>query len=373
MILTGNRANETYTYRRVTWPDFAEGQDLGNVTSGSVELSAFSDLKATCQFAFDGGEEPGTQDLIRIYYSFDDDANEHAEYCIGTFFVGYANTSQRADGDHLIASGTVDGWSVLKVLQDVKLGYALTISAGVYAIQKAVDIITGLGLQVNASASSYQLSSDHTFEPDDTMLTVVNWLCTTADFQAPYPDAFGVVQVAPYVDPSERATVATFKDGEDSIMYPVVSIENDWQSIPNVYKLYYSTDEIALHAEARNVSGSKASLDARGGRELVEVDGVSELAGADSDAMKANLESMAATKLLNNSQEIERVQLSHPYIPLVANDAVSVEYADKAWSGSVQNMRISLAPSTKCDTTLRRFVPSSITVTTSSTVDWSAT
>lgn len=371
--LFGNRANETYTYRRISWPSFKESADLGNVISGSMELSAFSDLKATCQFKFKGGQEPGTDDLIRIYYSFDDDRGEHAEFCLGTFFIGYAKTDNQADGSGLMASGTVNGWSVLKVLQDVKVGYALTVPASTYAIAKAVQLMQERGLPVNVTGeSSYRLASDHTFEPDDTLLTVVNWLCTTAGYQAPFPDAFGTVQVSAYVEPSERAVVATFKDDSRSIMYPVVTIENDWQSIPNVYKLYYATDEIAIHAEARNLSGSKASLDARGGRELSYMDTVTELSGANSSAMLANLKSMARDKLIDNSQEIERVQLSHPYIPLVANDAVAVEYSDATWSGNVQNMRVTLSPSTKCTTTLRRFVPSSINVTTSGAIDWGA-
>ena len=369
--LFGNRANETYTYRRVLWPDFVEGSDLGNVTAGSVELSAFSNLKATCSFDFDGGDAPNTNDLVRIYYSFNDDNGEYAEFCIGTFFIGYADVSNTLDGDRLISSGKVNGWSTLKVLQDIQLGYAYTVPAGTYAIAKAIQIIQDAGLPVNAAnESSYQLANDHTFDPDDTLLTVVNWLCTTADYQAPYPDAYGTIQVTQYVDPSERTPVATFADDEQSIMYPVVSIENDWQEIPNVYKLYYSTDALAIHAEARNVSGSKASLDARGGRELTAVANVSELTGANTSAMQANLEAMAATKLLNNSQEIERVQLSHPYIPLVANDAVKVQYSSKTWDGNIQNIKISLSPSTKCDTTIRRFVPASITVTTSSAVDY---
>lgn len=371
--LFGNRANETYSYRRVSWPDFLEGADLGNITAGSVELSAFSDLKATCSFSFEGGQEPNTSDLVRIYYSFVDDYGETAEFCIGTFFIGYADTEYRLDGDNLIASGKVNGWSTLKALQDIKIGYAYTVSAGTYAIAKAIELIQNAGLPVNAAdESSYQLANDHTFDPNDTLLAVVNWLCTTADYQAPYPDAYGTIQVTRYIDPSERTTVATFADDANSIMYPDVSIENDWQEIPNVYRLYYSTDECAIHAEARNVSGSKASLDARGGRELVEVASVSELSGADSSAMAANLEAMAETKLLNNSQEIERVELSHPYIPLVANDAVKIQYANRNWAGNVQNIRIDLAPSTKCDTTLRRFVPSNITVTTSSVIDYDA-
>ena len=368
--LYGNRANETYTYRTVEWYSFNESEDLGNVTSGSVELSALSDLKATCSFDFEGGTEPNTTDLVRIYYSCDDDSGEHAQYCIGTFFVGYADVSYRLGGGSLIASGTVDGWSVLKALQDVRLGYAYTVPSGTNAVSKASELIAGRNLPVNASESSYTLTSDHTFEPDDSLLTVVNWLCTAAGFQAPYPDAYGTVQLNRYVDPSARSVVATFEDSDRSIMYPEVSVENDWQEIPNVYKLYYSTDTLALHAEARNVSGSKASMDARGGRELSEVMSVEELDGATTSDKKTNLEAMAATKLENNSQEIERVHISHPYIPLTANDAVRVNYSDRSWSGNVQNMRIDLSPATQCDTTLRRFVPSSIAITTTSTIDW---
>lgn len=371
--LYGNRANETYSYRRVSWPDFIEGADLGNVTSGNVELSAFSDLKATCSFQFEGGEEPGTNDLVRIYYSFTDDYGESSEFCIGTFFVGFSNTTYSLDGDSLMASGDVDGWSVLKALQDVQMGYAYTVPAGTQPIAKAIELIQGVGLPVNtASESTYVLASDHTFEPTDTLLTVVNWLCTTANFQAPFPDAYGTIQLNRYIEPSERSTVAEFADDERSIIYPELVIENDWQEIPNVFKLYYSTDELAIHAEARNVTGSKASLDARGGRELSEVASVSELTGSDSAEKLANLESMAATKLLNNSQEIERVELSHPYIPLMANDAVSVNYSNMSWSGNVQNMRINLEPATKCDTVLRRFVPASITVETTGAIDWEA-
>lgn len=377
MILTGNRANEAYSYRRVSWPDFTEGADLGNVTGGGVELAALSQLKATCHFSFNG-TAPDPNDLVRIYYSFDDDEGEHGEFCIGTFFIGYSATINTADyvGDEckgIIVSGNADGWSVLKALQDVRVGYPLTIPEGTNAIAEAISIIQSVGLPVNTSAeSNYTLSADHTFDPDDSLLTVVNWLCTTADYQAPFPDERGTVQIQSYIAPNERQVVARFANDDESIMYPSVGVENDWQSIPNVCKLSYSTDELALHAEARNVTGSKASLDARGGRELTMTDSVTELSGDDAAEKLANLEALAAQRLLDNSQEIERVQLSHPYIPLVANDAVAIDYADKSWSGNVQNMTIDLSPATKCDTTIRRFVSANVTIETSGTVDWEA-
>lgn len=388
IYLFGNRADETYTYRRVKWdwvydvaePDaphagpshFLESDDLGSVTSGAVELSAFSDLKATCSFNFDG-DAPGTDDLIRIYYSFDDDNGAHADFCIGTFLVGYTRTDNNGDylSGNLRASGSADGWSVLKVLQDVKVLPFLTFPAGMNPISAAASLIRKRGLAVNVGAeSSYVLSNDHTFDDGDSLLTVVNWLCTAAGYQAPYPDEKGTIQIARYISPDERIPAAEFVDDDESILYPTVTVENDWQSIPNVFKMYYSTDELAIQAEARNTTGSKASLDVRGGRELSMAESVTELAGDGSQAMLDNLIEMAAQRLIDNSQEIERVEISHPYVPLVQNDSVRVSYMGRSWTGSVQSMHIELSPSTRCDTVLRRFVPASIAIDASGEVVW---
>lgn len=383
--LFGNRAIETYTYRRVKWDwawdeavphagpnHFAESDDLGSVTGGAVELSALSDLKASCSFSFEG-EAPGIDDLIRIYYSFDDDDGSHADFCIGTFFIGFSRTDNTADylSGRLLESGSADGWSVLKILQDVKVLPFLTFPAGSNPIKEAADLIQRQGLAVDiGTESSYVLANDHTFDDGDSLLTVVNWLCAAAGYQAPYPDAYGTVQIVRYVPPDERTPVAEFVDDDESILYPTVTVENDWQSIPNVCKMYYSTDELALSAEARNAKGSNASLYARGGRELSMTESVTELAGDDSEEMLGNLIEMAAQRLMDNSQEIERVEISHPYVPLIANDAVKVSYMDRSWNGNVQNMHIELSPSTRCDTTIRRFVPAAIVIEASGAIEW---
>lgn len=355
MRLTGNRADETYTYRRVDWATWGEGADLGNVTGGSIELGAFTDLKATCSFGFQGGEAPEQDSLVRIYYSFKDDDGEVAEFMLGTFLIAYSTVS-RVD-DRL--SGTADGYSVLKVLADKRYGMPFTVATGEQPIAKAVALMEGLGLRVNVGEeSAYELTSDHTFDPDDSYLTIVNWLLTSAGYMAVSPDAGGICQVRK-PNPS-RSPVATFEDDEQSIMYPEVSTENDWQSTPNVVRAYYEDDTCALWATASNLSGSKASLDNRGNRELTLYESVSELDGADGSAKLANLEAYAINKLLDNSGEIERVSLSHPYVPILPNDAIQVKYGAFDWVGNVTNMRVSLAPSTKCETETRRLVSPTI-------------
>jgi hypothetical protein len=79
---------------------------------------------------------------------------------------------------------------------------------------------------------------------------------------------------------------------------------------------------------------------------------------------------MALTKLVNNSSEIEHVKLSHPYIDLFPNNAIEIDYSGKKWSGRVTNVSISLQPSTKCDTEIRRFIANGIEYTKDGGVIW---
>lgn len=356
MRLTGNRADETYTYRRVDWETWQEGADLGNVVSGSIELGAFTDLKATCSFAFQGGEAPEQDSLVRIYYSFTDEDGERAEYQLGTFLITYSTVTTTDDR----VGGTAEGYSVLKVLNDRKAGMPYTVAAGAYPVVEAVALMESVGLRVNqGDESSYQLTSDHTFEPDDSYLTIVNWLLTAAGFAAVMPNAAGECEVR---RPSAHGVRFAFDAGAYSIMYPSVQTENDWQSTANVVRAYYEDDTCAVYAVAKNMSGSKASLDNRGGRELTLYESVSELDGADAASKLVNLVTLATSKLVDNSGEIERVKLSHPYVPLLPNDGITVKYNGIDWQGNVTNMRISLAPSTRCETETRRLTAPTITV-----------
>lgn len=374
----GNRANEQYTYRRVKWSPgnpghFGELEAYGNITSGSVELAAFTDTKASCSFEFEGGTPPDTTDLVRIYYSFDDDDGEHAEVTIGTFFVTYGDVQYTRDGDTLKESGSADGSSVLSALIERKLGAPYTVDTGTDCVDAANAIVTGFGLPTNSPSSpGITTNGAHTFEPDDSWLTVINWLLTNANYQAAYPDPYGNVMMVPYVDPEARAITQTFRDDRHSIMYPEVSMANDWRETPNVARLCYSTDDECIAASASMISGARASLAGRGGREVTLVEQVDELDGATQADRLDNLKAMAKQRLIDQSAEIEKVTLTHAYIDgIVPNSAIAIEYSDMTWRGNVTNMQVDLSPSTPCTTQLRRFVPNSLNITTDGGVLWS--
>lgn len=372
-----NRAREQYTYRRVKWDPgnadhFGEMEAYGNITSGSVELAAFTDTKASCSFSFEGGTPPDTTDLVRIYYSFVDDEGNSAECALGTFFVTYGDVGYTRNGDALKESGGAEGSSVLSTLIERKLGAPYTIASGTDCVSAAQTLVQGFGLLTNQPSSpGITTQTAHTFEPDDSWLTVVNWLLSSANYQACYPDPYGTVMMVPYVDPEARAITATFRDDDRSIMQPEVTMANDWRETPNVARLYYQTDDECLAASASMVSGARASLAGRGGREVTLVESVDELEGATQADRIANLKAMAKQRLIDQSSEIEKVTLTHAYLDgIVPNSAIAIEYSDMTWKGNVTDMQITLSPSTQCQTQLRRFVPNSLTVTTTGGAVW---
>lgn len=361
MEWTGNRHNETYTYKRVAWSNWQEHEAYPWITSGSLEYSANSELKVTGSFDFEGLEVPDTSDLLRVYYSFDDDNGEHVATPLATLFVSYAGLKHIDTREGVKSQGTLDGESVLKVLKDKIYGAPFTVQRGTNAIYKAQELIKSCGLNVRYTPSITVLSADHTFDSGASYLEIVDWLCETAGYTPAYPDALGTVKLQPYTDILRQAPTRTFINNELSIMYPEVEEANDWQSTPNVVKLFYNTDLACIIAEARNESGSRVSLDARGGREQTYYDEIGELP---EDASRiTSLVDLAEAKLRELSCDVEYVSFEHAYVPLDVYELVEVKYSTMDWSGTVENTSIDLAPTTKAQTKLKRELYDEIIVT----------
>ena len=363
---SGNRHNERYTYTRVGWDNWAEHENYPYITEGTLEYSASSDLKVTGSFTFEGNELPNTNDLLRVYYDFDDDNGEHAHIALATLFTAYADLEHADTVRGIKSKGTLDGSSMLRALEQKIYGAPYTITANTNAIYKAVTLIKSLGLNVDYTPDITVLASDHTFDAGASYLEMVNWLCSTAGYSPATPDAYGTIQLQPYTDTLNQAPAAVFTNDDNSIMYPEISVANDWANTPNVVKLFYNTDQACIIAEARNESGSRASLDARGGREQTYYEDTSEL--PDNANKLTSLLDLAESKLRELSCDIEYVTISHAYIPLKIYDLVQVNYATMSWSGTLDNLNITLAPSTKCQSKIKRELYDNIHVTKSGEV-----
>lgn len=362
----GNRFNETYTFVKVSPVDWSENGTYDFITSGSIEMSDDNKYKVTGSFQFDGPELPDPNYYIRVYYSFDA-ANEtthkieHAKIPLATTIISYPTKRMQETTIGMLYSGSLTASSMLKILDDKKYGQPFIIKKNLNAVYKAFELIEEFGLRVDYTPSSAVLSSDHTFSSDASYLDIVNWLCEYAGYREVFVNAEGVIQMHPLLKPEQDLNPVVFRNDDKSIMYPELDEENDWQSRANVVKKIYNTDKAWAVATARNIRGSKMSLEALNGREITKIDDVSDV-----DANKNILEQLltqAEDDLRDQANETEIVTFSHAYIPMELKKAVKIEYSDMEWLGSAENISIDLNPSTKTQTKISKTIENTIEIT----------
>ena len=371
----GNRHDERFTYRRVKWPELIEVEDYGYITSGKVDYSAFSTVKATCSFDFTG-ELPDTVDAVRIIYSFKDDNEVAHETKLGTFLCQYSDVTYESTDKGLIATGTAEGSSVLSVAANRIIGYPLTVPAGTNAVSVAVDMLSNgtdcLGLQVIHDDSDYCLTEQHTFDSNDTYLTAVNWLLSAAGFSSADVSVDGVVLLRKYIEPTKKPAYFSFANDERSIMQIGVKETSDYMTAPNVVRMSYESENECLRATAKAISGSRNSLLARGNREITLFESVSELDGSTASEKLEDLKQQALKKLLDNGSDIIKLEWEHAFVPISTGDSVSVLYSGKTWNMNVTNISVSLKTTCPMTTQGRTFVDSELSVEVDGDVLWEA-
>lgn len=366
-------AHERYVFRRVRWPSWEEGEDWPQIIGGEVEFSAFSDLKVTGSLSFEGAEVPDDNDLVRVYYGHVDSAGIETFAPLATLLF----SAPQPEYDGMTVSGTLDCQSTLAILAAKSYGAPFTVTAGTKAVQKAMELVESLGLRVNnPDKSAYVLGSDHTFNADEAnYLSIVNWLLDAAGYASVWVDAFGNVQMTPYVEPLERPISITLADDENSILYPELSKRSDYSDTPNVVRLIYETDAETLVASAANVDpDSKASLLVRK-YEVTHSESVSELSGETTAERLERLKVLAKQRLIDKSSGIEYVDGKCQYCEgLEPNNAVRIDYvrAGIDWSGAITNVSVKLELGMPADFSARRFLRTGFKTEAAGEILWQA-
>lgn len=364
----GNRTAERWTFRRVTWPGMQEAEDFWQVTGGSASLSAFTDLKDQGSIDYKGQSVPDGNDLVRVYYGFTDDAGERWE---GPVITGFLDLGESTHTDATV-EGDADIRGMLAVLADTGPGYPYSVAEGADPVAAARQIAEGLWLRTSAAPCSYRLGGAHTFDAEDKWLAIVNWLLTAADFSSAYTDPWGTVQMQPYVEPTERTPVWTFRDDETSFFKPEVQASDNRADTYNVVRLWFENDDVGLMAEARNDDPLSESSVAVRRREVLLYETVDELAGDTTAKMLANLEELAAKRLRDNSTLIEYKDIPCLYAPFAVNDCAQLDYTAAGLSmiGSVTAVDVDFGRGADTTVRVRRLLRPDFTVTTSGKVVW---
>lgn len=354
----GNRKNEEFIFKRVSWDDWTEHESYNYITSGSIEYSADAELKVTGKFEFEGYDIPDTNDLIRVYYKFSQ-GSETIEVALATFFMSYSSIKYIDTMKGIKASGSINGESVLTVLKNKKVGRPYTIRKGTYSVVKAWELIEECGLHYNSPvllAGIKRLTTDYTFKATDNYLTVINYLMGVAQYKDVYPDENGVIQLEPI---AKQHNTIYFANDEESIMYPELNADNNWMTTPNVVKMLYNTDTACILATARNLQGSRASLQNRGNREITYVEEVSNVGNG---SLRKLLKEKAETVLKEKSADIEYVKFQHALVPMGLYDTVNINYGLMGWEGKLDNFSITLKPSVPTITKVKKILDKDIVI-----------
>lgn len=364
----GNRYRERWTFRRVKWPTMEEAEDYWQVTGGSASESQFKDLKATGSIDFEGAEVPDENDPVRVYYSFE---NQWGERWEGPVLTGFLELG-KAERKGALVKGSADVSGMLCVAAATGPGRPLTIAAGTAAVDKAAQYMRSLGLHVAAAPSSYKLAGAHTFEASDTWLAVCNWLLTSAGFGSATTDAWGTVQMQPYVEPTEREPSWTFRDDEAAFFFPGVTTSDNRADTPNVVRLWYEDDAVGLYAEARNDDPRSPAGTVQRGREQLMCETADELAGDTPEKMLAALEELAAKRLADNSTRIEYAEVKCLFAPVQVGECALLDYreASTEFTGGVTARDVDFGHGGETTVTMRRLLRPDFKTTTSGEVVW---
>lgn len=342
----GNRYNERYSYVPVSPDDWKEHGEYPYITSGSIELSEGNTLKVSGSFSFNGLETPDPSNMLRIYYSFEDDDGERVKVMLATLFIYFSGLQYLDTTSGMTYSGSMNGLSVLSSLQNKKYGEPFIVKRNENAIYKAASLIQHMNLRVDYTPSPAIINTDHVFDPSTDYLEIINWLCDFAGYREAYPDPEGVIHLTPKAQELVSQNDFTFVNDNNSIMYPEVDTDNNWMERANVVKAVYSTDTAYAIATARNLSGSKNSLASMKGREITMVEEISDFTNKNTTILN-NLADYAESLLREEAIEEEEVTISHAYVPINLNDQIGINYSDFTWRGRLDNISIDLSPSTK--------------------------
>lgn len=266
-----------------------------------------------------------------------DVTNSVGECYVRTYLVTIQNgvREKRPLGTHLVQSSpssfdgkvqsvTLDAYTPLIELKENKppLGYSLF--EGDNVMDKAYLIVRD-----NVRAPVVETKTDDKLYNDFVSDTEEDWLSFSKDLIANAKryfdlDEMGRILFATKQDTASLQPVWTYTDGENSIMYPNISMDRDLYGIPNVVEVIYSSGRTYYHVEVKNEDPNSPISIVNRGREIRHRVLNPESLGYPS---KMQVEEYAK-QLLRELSSVEcTINYTHAYCPARINDCVRINYA----------------------------------------------
>lgn len=326
-MLHADNVSESIRYKRVRMPraGFDDGwQVVGEYpmfTGGRLEFSADSELAATGSLEFEGGEAPDARDMVRIVHAFDDGEGSASEQVLGTFVMSVAEVGSDMGKE----SGSAALRSVLHIAKSKLYPRPYTIGRGCNCVERAREIIEGLGLRVSLSSGTRLLRRDIVMEAGESYLDAANRLLAAGGFAPCQPDPFGGVVMAP-LPTGVREPAYVFEEGDSADFEPEVVLKDAAADAPNAVHLIWDDDGFSAWASAINDDPLSASSVQAVGYEVGLFETASDPGdGTVAEAVEA-VKAQACERLVSECSGTETLALPHPLVPLRVRDVAKAVY-----------------------------------------------
>ena len=255
---------------------------------------------------------------IRIYLVTNQNGIEE-KHPLGTFLV--QTPSSNFDGK--IREVTMDAYTPLLEMKENQppLGYAILKNENI--MDNAYRICDEqTRAPVVKPECSETLYNDFVANTDDTYLSFTRDLMANAKYNLNV-DEMGRVLFAPQQETASLQPVATFDDGNSSILHPPVTITHDIFDIPNVVEVIYTNGSTSYHAIVKNEDPNSPTSIVNRGREIKHRDTNPSMMGIPSELQVKDY----AERLLKEMSTVEyMVTFTHGYYPVRLGDCVRLDY-----------------------------------------------
>lgn len=310
-------------------------KNLDNVISANVSNDAAAVIKRTARFSlYDDGSVNYLSDRIKPYARLWLTGG-WVEWALGVFILSTPPRSTDNIGN-IIRS--VEAYDLLQTLIDDKVRDRYTINQGTNYIAAVKSLLDSAGLTTqNLTATNKTLPAARDWSPGTTKLQMINDLLTAINYRGLYMDEDGVAIAQPYVSPEFRASEYTYRDDEQSVIFPEMNQGLDLFNVPNCWVLVVSeSDRPPLVSTYINENPSSPTSTVNRGRTIVDYRENEE--AADQQALDDKAQRLA----FEASQIFEEVEFSTAIMPVHSQAdvftleytklGISAKYSETAWS-----------------------------------------
>lgn len=337
---------------------------LTTVMGGSISYNSLAEIKRTARFSIkDDGTINFLSDRIKPYcrlwvppgrvlaryYTFlqasfpalheeirlAPETGGWVEFPLGVFIL--STPPRRADA-YGVVTREVEAYDLLQVLTDDKVEDRYTVTAGTNYIAAIKTLLDGAGLtQQNLTATDKTLPTDRDWGPGTKKLHIINNLLSAINYRSLYIDEDGFAVAKPYVSPASRASEYTYRDDDQSVIFPGPEQSLDLFAVPNKWVLVVSEpDRDPLTATYINDNPNSPTSTVSRGRTIVDYREYVE--AADQATLNARAERIA----FEASQVYEKVIFETAIMPMHSDSdvftlefsdlGISAKYAETGWS-----------------------------------------